>query len=112
VGAISALRERGIAVPRDVSVTGFGDLFFAREIMPPLTTVHIPLEEMGGRAMKLALSPAGPPTRVEHIPLEVVERESTAPPPAAARGAWRAHHHALCHAAASHSPWGIALALM
>jgi len=87
VGAIAALRERGIAVPRDVSVTGFGDLFFAREIMPPLTTVHIPLEEMGVRAMKLALSPAGPQIRVEHIPLEVVERESTAPPPAAARGA-------------------------
>jgi len=87
IGAIAALRERGLVVPRDVSVTGFGDHFFARDVMPPLTTVHVPLEEMGARAMKLALTPAGPEIRVEHIPLEVVERESTAPPPAREREA-------------------------
>jgi LacI family transcriptional regulator len=50
IGAISALRESGLQVPRDVSVIGFDDVLFAATSYPPLTTVRQPLREMGKMA--------------------------------------------------------------
>ena len=50
IGAISALREAGLQVPRDVSVIGFDDVLFAATSHPPLTTVRQPLREMGHMA--------------------------------------------------------------
>jgi DNA-binding LacI/PurR family transcriptional regulator len=47
VGAITALREAGLHVPRDISVVGFDDVLFAATSHPPLTTVRQPLREMG-----------------------------------------------------------------
>lgn len=47
VGAITALREAGLHVPRDISVIGFDDVLFAATSHPPLTTVRQPLREMG-----------------------------------------------------------------
>ena len=50
IGAITALREAGLQVPRDVSVVGFDDVLFAATCHPPLTTVRQPLREMGQMA--------------------------------------------------------------
>jgi LacI family transcriptional regulator len=50
IGAITALREAGIQVPRDVSVVGFDDVIFAATSHPPLTTVRQPLRQMGQMA--------------------------------------------------------------
>jgi DNA-binding LacI/PurR family transcriptional regulator len=50
VGAITALREAGLQVPRDVSVVGFDDVLFAATSHPPLTTVRQPLRQMGQMA--------------------------------------------------------------
>lgn len=50
VGAITALRETGLQVPRDVSIVGFDDVIFAATSHPPLTTVRQPLREMGQMA--------------------------------------------------------------
>jgi LacI family transcriptional regulator len=47
VGAITALRESGMQVPRDVSIVGFDDVLFAATSHPPLTTVRQPLRQMG-----------------------------------------------------------------
>jgi len=47
VGAISAIRDRGLTVPRDVSVVGFDDIDLARLIYPPLTTVAQNTDAMG-----------------------------------------------------------------
>lgn len=80
VGAMAGLRDMGLSIPGDVSVASFGDSYLARDVTPALSTVGIPLEELGERAMRLALEPPQPELRVEHVPLQVVLRASTAPP--------------------------------
>jgi DNA-binding LacI/PurR family transcriptional regulator len=52
LGAMRAIRARGLRVPEDVSVTGFDDLFFAEYLEPPLTTVRQPMRLMGRIAME------------------------------------------------------------
>ncbi|HEY2672924.1 MAG TPA: LacI family DNA-binding transcriptional regulator [Rugosimonospora sp.] len=86
VGALAALRERGVAVPEQVSVVGFDDVPIARDVTPALTTIRLPLVEMGVRAMSLALDapdPARKPRapRVQHVAAEIVRRASAGPPP-------------------------------
>lgn len=53
IGAIQAARERGIAVPRELSVVGFDNTILATIIDPPLTTVAQPIQEMGARTVDL-----------------------------------------------------------
>jgi DNA-binding LacI/PurR family transcriptional regulator len=50
IGAIMALREAGLRVPRDMSVLGFDDVLIASTSNPPLTTIHQPLRAMGQAA--------------------------------------------------------------
>ena len=80
VGALAAVRARGLTVPHDVTVVGFDDMPVARDVTPALTTVRLPLVEMGARAMTIALEPAGIEPRIERIPAELVRRDSAAPP--------------------------------
>jgi DNA-binding LacI/PurR family transcriptional regulator len=47
VGALKELRERGIRVPEDISVTGFDNLKLSEFCYPTLTTVHIPRDRIG-----------------------------------------------------------------
>jgi len=58
IGAMSAFREAGIDVPQDIAVAGFDDIDTARDVTPALTTVHIPLADLGRQAVELALSDA------------------------------------------------------
>ncbi len=50
VGAVTKARALNLDVPKDVSITGFYDFEIARVIDPPLTTVSVPLTEMGRHA--------------------------------------------------------------
>ncbi|MFG1922739.1 LacI family DNA-binding transcriptional regulator [Cryptosporangium sp. NPDC048952] len=82
VGAMAALRERGVSVPGDLSVAGFDDIPTLRDVAPSLTTVRLPLGDLGRNAAELALAPdPSPSPRVVTIPGEVVLRESTRPLP-------------------------------
>jgi LacI family transcriptional regulator len=56
VGALRAFKERGLAVPEDVSVISIGDLPNANYTAPPLTTVRVPLYEMGAKAVDIIMS--------------------------------------------------------
>ena len=56
-GVLAALREAGLRVPQDVSVVGYDDIPLAQDVSPALTTVHIPTEEIGRAAVRLALHP-------------------------------------------------------
>jgi LacI family transcriptional regulator, galactose operon repressor len=55
IGALSALRESGIAVPEEMAVGGFDDIPLARYMDPPLSSVHVPICELGARAVGLLL---------------------------------------------------------
>ena len=75
VGAMSALRTRGVDVPGQLGVAGFDDIATLRDVWPGLTTVRLPLEQLGRRALQLAVEGGIP--RTESFPAEVVLREST-----------------------------------
>ncbi len=78
VGALAVLRDRGVRVPEDVSVTGFDDIPTLRDVQPALSTVRVPMEALGMRAFELALSPRTVDLRLETLPTELVLRSSTA----------------------------------
>jgi LacI family transcriptional regulator len=82
-GAIRRLEQLGLTVPGDVSVVGFDDIPLAADFHPSLTTVRIPLEEIGAAAMRLALSldPGSEYAPTEVFGTELVVRQSTGPPP-------------------------------
>jgi LacI family transcriptional regulator len=80
VGALAALREAKLRVPEDVSLVGFDDIPTVRDVVPGLTTIKVPMREMGRRSMQVALGEAGPHSRVVVLPVQLVERESVARP--------------------------------
>jgi len=52
IGALSVAREMSLRVPEDISIVGLGDIDFAAEWDPPLTTIRLPSYEMGKLAIK------------------------------------------------------------
>ncbi|MBD8080652.1 LacI family DNA-binding transcriptional regulator [Cellulosimicrobium arenosum] len=79
-GVLSLLRERGVSVPHGVSVTGFDDIQVAQDLAPALTTVRLPMSEIGAAALDLALRPPSARPRRRATGHELVVRDSTAPP--------------------------------
>jgi len=86
VGVLRELRERGIRVPGDLSVTGFDNIKLSEFSYPPLTTLHIPRDRIGHLAFEMLapessrVKPAGREIVIEP---ELVLRDSTGPPPRA-----------------------------
>ncbi|MGS0686271.1 LacI family DNA-binding transcriptional regulator [Nakamurella sp. GG22] len=84
VGATAALRDQGYRVPDDMAVAGFDDISTLRDVRPALTTVRLPLVEIGRRALDLALDHPlrgeddSPPVVVTVLG-DVVIRDSTPP---------------------------------
>jgi LacI family transcriptional regulator len=85
VGALAALREAGLRVPEDVSLVGFDDIPTIRDVLPRLTTIRVPMREMGRRSMQIAIDGRDRRPRVVVLPVELVERESVARPAARSR---------------------------
>lgn len=82
VGAMAAFREHGLALPGDLATAGFDDIRMLRDIVPSLTTVRIPLEDLGCLAVRMALDEPGgvpPGGRVRRVACRVVLRDSTPP---------------------------------
>jgi DNA-binding LacI/PurR family transcriptional regulator len=80
VGAMREIRERGLRIPEDISVTGFDNVKLAQFCYPALTSVHIPRDQIGRIICDSLL--AGDKTLAEHeilIDPELVLRESTGP---------------------------------
>lgn len=82
IGALQAAHRLGAHVPGDVSVVAIHDVPMAAHLVPPLTTVMMPLERLGARAVELLLErPADEDIReVTRESPRLIVRESTAPP--------------------------------
>ena len=74
LGAIAALRNRGMRVPDDIALAGFDDIRTLRNVVPGLTTVRVPTAEIGAAVVDLIVGRSESPTTV---PATVVLREST-----------------------------------
>ena len=78
IGVMTAIRDAGRAVGTDIAVAGFDDIATGRDLRPGLTTVRVPLEDLGLRALRAAVETewdAGEPA----LALEVIVRGSTPP---------------------------------
>ena len=82
LGALQRLGELGMPVPGEISVAGFDDISVAAMTAPRLSTVRLPLRELGRRGFEYAIGLlAGEPVETQQLPTEVVLRDSTGPPP-------------------------------
>lgn len=75
LGALTALRAAGREVGVDVALAGFDDIPASRDVTPSLTSVRIPLEDLGYAAFRAAVDVDW--TAPEALPLEIRLREST-----------------------------------
>lgn len=82
IGAIVECRASGMDVPKDISIMGFDDLPLAEFTFPKLTTIRVPAQRMGhvaaSRLLEMIRSQSRPASEV--LPVELILRESTAPP--------------------------------
>jgi LacI family transcriptional regulator len=81
-GVIAFVRDKGVAIPREISVVSFDDSFWARYMDPPLSVIAQPMEQMGKCTMELLLARLrrGKPAQTLVFPPELIIRQSTAPP--------------------------------
>ncbi len=85
-GIWKALQRRGMRMAQDISVVGFDDVQEARLTEPPLTTVHVPNEQIGAECAAMLLQKLrerGRPQPPRVIPTYVIERASCGPAPGA-----------------------------
>jgi LacI family transcriptional regulator len=72
IGAAAALRSEGLRIPRDATLAGFDDIETLRDFRPALSTVHLPLEDIGRIATRSAAgsdTAAAPPPVTGHVAL-------------------------------------------
>lgn len=85
LGALNAIHEAGLHVPRDFSLIGFDDIDLVTIVRPQLTTIRIPRSEIATQAFFSLIAPrregraANPQVMIR---TELIVRDSTAPPPA------------------------------
>lgn len=78
-GVLASARKRGLDVSGDITVTGFDDVRVAADLGPGLTTVRLPLHQMGTTAVTLAMKQAASRPRKIQVPVELVVRGSSGP---------------------------------
>jgi LacI family transcriptional regulator len=89
IGCYEAIKEAGLRIPGDISVIGFDDMPSSRHLEPSLTTVRVPHEDMGHRAITHLYAKRGPVGTLGvisgrlQIECPLIERNSVAAPPGA-----------------------------
>jgi LacI family transcriptional regulator len=83
VGVLHALYMAGIRVPEEMSVATVHDVPMLTHLCPPLTAVRMPMQQLGRRGIELLLTTSAqdPIKETLDAPIELMVRESTAPPP-------------------------------
>jgi LacI family transcriptional regulator len=97
-GAVAAATRLALQIPRDVSIAGFDDSAVTHFVWPPLTTVRQPIRAMARAAIEYLVKRAGGNENQRdqiELPLELVVRQSTAPPPPSIPEPGQHHRHAI-----------------
>jgi DNA-binding LacI/PurR family transcriptional regulator len=79
IGAIAAVADAGLSVPKDVAVVGFDDIPIGKFLVPPLTTIRVPVAEMAEQAGEMVIRLIRDELLEEHrvrFPTELVVRSS------------------------------------
>jgi LacI family transcriptional regulator len=79
MGAMAALREQGYELPSGMAVAGFDDIGVLRDVTPALSTVRLPLHDIGAQAVQLVLDDSPERPRTLHVHGDVMIRASTPP---------------------------------
>lgn len=82
LGALRSMRRHGLRCPDDISVIGFNDMPFAEDFNPALTTVRVPLEEIGTESARLLfenISSGKQNPIIVTLPVSLIVRGSTGP---------------------------------
>ncbi len=79
IGAMKAIKELGYQVPHDISIISIDDIDTAQYVSPMLTTVHVPMEELGKMTAKILIdrieNGKSLPVKIE-LPFYIANRES------------------------------------
>jgi DNA-binding LacI/PurR family transcriptional regulator len=79
IGVMNGIRALGLRVPEDVSIVGFDNIDLAREIMPALTTIHVPKSWMGAIGVRLLEDRVNNPNQPKltvSVSVQLITRES------------------------------------
>jgi len=80
IGCYDYIKQLKLQIPKDIGVVGFDDIFVSQYLNPPLTTVHVNIDEVGKRAAELLLNKIQSSNNISpsvvHIPTELIIRES------------------------------------
>ena len=81
VSTYKVLHSKGVAVPEQVQLVGFDDIRLSSLVLPELTTIHQPIEEMAQLAVRLILEQKYPKKEGECIvlPVSLIVRQTTKP---------------------------------
>ncbi len=78
IGAMSAMYEKGLKIPEDVSVIGCDDIMLSEYLSPPLTTFRIPANDIGSRIMYAIIQKSkNEPVYPVNLQTELIIRKST-----------------------------------
>ena len=83
IGCLAGLRSKGVQIPEDISIMGVDDITFTRFVDPPLTTMEIPMYELGKTGMEKLIAlrqMEESPEETVILPHQLVVRESTGMP--------------------------------
>ena len=82
IGALAAIHEKGLRIPRDIAVVGFDDVPLAKYLTPPLTTIHIPIRSMAQIAFSMIIKLVNQQTPDDNqifLDAELIIRQSSKP---------------------------------
>lgn len=78
IGAMMAIRDRGLSIPDQVAIAGFDDSYIAQLAWPPLTTVHQPIADLAFRAVSIVADAADPGGKRDIVlPTRLIVRGTT-----------------------------------
>ena len=75
VGAYEAAKELGYKIPNDIAIAGFDDIYLSQFLIPRLTTIHVPITELGSKAVKYLLDKINKKERNGKVHFEVLPTE-------------------------------------